>query len=150
MRIATAPAVSPRLRARAAEIAATAGSWVECAALTALCGELGAAVVGRPVAPGAHQRVLRPPTEDSGTAFANDVFALRAYCRCEGTVHGRDHRGVVACPANFEYFDRGRSVLRGEWFEHLGKGTVFTARPSVAELGRIRAACLASLRPELS
>jgi len=142
----TAAAPSPSLLARAGEIVATAGSWVESAALASLCAELGTAVVGRPVAPGSRARVLSPPTEDASASFENEVFALRAFCWCGGDVHGRDRDGVAACPANFEYFERGRTVLRGEWFKALGMGTVFTARPSVAELGRIRSACLASLR----
>lgn len=146
MRSATAAPTSPSLLARAGEIVATAGSWVESAALASLCAELGTAVVGHPAAPGSRARVLSPPTEDASASFENEVFALRAFCWCDGTVHGRDRDGIAACPANFEYFEGGRTVLRGEWFKSLGKGTVFTARPFGAELGRIRGACLASLR----
>ncbi len=134
------------LIAAAQRISAAAGTWAKSEFLETLCAELGEAVIGHPSAPGSGMIVLLPPTGDTGASFENHVFALRAYCWCNGDVHGRDPFGLDACPANFEFFRGGESVIRGEWFARLGTGTVFTDIPDSVELGSIRDACLRSLQ----
>lgn len=134
------------LIASAQRVSAAAGTWAKSEFLETLCAELGEAVIGHPSAPGSGTTVIFPPTRDAGASFENDVFALRAYCWCNGDVHGRDPFGLEACPANFELFRDGESAIRGEWFACLGKGTVFTGIPSPDEYGGIRDACLRSLQ----
>lgn len=47
--------------------------------------------------------------------YANDVFALRSYCWCEGTLEGHNED----CLPNFEHFASG---LKIRWYKHAHRG----------------------------
>lgn len=91
-------------------------------------------------------------------AFANDTFALRDYCWCEGGLHpevvdwdteddtylemppsGGTSSG---CPLNFEHFASGVS---GEWYKTLGRDMRFNRIARQHEALAILNDCLRSL-----
>lgn len=69
--------------------------------------------------------------------FENDVFALRAFCWCDGEVHpGAD------CPPNFEHKPTG---LRATWYKHARRSPRVNGVVGLETWRRIEADCLASL-----
>jgi len=57
------------------------------------------------------------PCYNSGAKYENAVFALRAYCWCDGSRHNWDADEL--CPPNFEHFASGFQV---RWYKHSHRG----------------------------
>ena len=97
---------------------------------------------------------------NGGATYANEVFAIRDFCWCEGRFHpevaGYDdmddntHYAAMSasggtstgCPPNFEHFASG---ITGVWYKHLGRDTVFNRYARPGEALEILRDCLASL-----
>ena len=71
------------------------------------------------------EKIGSNPCTNSGAVFENNLFSLRAYCWCEGSIP--EHKD--GCPVNFEYknfwcswykhtkrcFDQSESINPTEW-----------------------------------
>jgi hypothetical protein len=68
-----------------------------------------------------------------GGAYRGPVFALRAYCWCEGDRH------PDGCPPNFEFYPRG---FKASWYKHLGRGANVNRVPSVRETAAMLVTCI--------
>jgi len=68
-----------------------------------------------------------------GGAYAGPVFALRAYCWCDGDRH------PDGCPPNFEFFPRGFSA---SWYKHLPRGATVNRVLSARETAAMLVACV--------
>jgi hypothetical protein len=92
------------------------------------------------------------PTDNSGASLANGVFALRAFCWCDGGAAGHGE----GCPSNFD-FAGGTFALEGapepvalaplvaDWYKYLGRGGSQSRQVSRSEWARIEAVCAASI-----
>ena len=92
------------------------------------------------------------PTDNSGANFVNGVFAIRAFCWCDGNADGH----AEGCPPNFD-FAGGTFALEGtsepvvlaplvaDWYKYLGRGGSQSRRVSGPEWARIEAVCAASI-----
>jgi hypothetical protein len=76
------------------------------------------------------------PTCNTGAYFENDVFALRAYCWCDGTAPG--HHG--SCPPNFVCGD-----FHVSWYKHAGRGASQNRPVTTTEWAAIIGRCVNSL-----
>lgn len=95
---------------------------------------------------------------NAAEAYVNEVFALRDFCWCEGSVHpevvdwdspdseylemppsGGTSSG---CPPNFEHFASG---IRGEWYKHLGRDVRFSRSARTDEALAVLMDCLRSM-----
>lgn len=77
-------------------------------------------------------------TENSGGQFANDTFALRAYCWCDGEAAGHED----GCPPNFEHRESG---LVATWYKHASRSASINRVPNSAEWMRVFMDCMTSL-----
>ena len=68
--------------------------------------------------------------------FENEVFAMRAYCWCDGEVAGHEE----GCPVNFE-----TDGLRVSWYKHVRRGTSCDRQITAKEWQVIFVRCAASL-----
>jgi hypothetical protein len=76
-------------------------------------------------------------TDNSGAVpFENDVFAMRAYCWCDGERHRE------GCPPNFEHFGSGLEV---NWYKRCGRGTSANQTLPFSKWLSILGECLQSL-----
>ncbi len=74
------------------------------------------------------------PTGNTGACFSNDVFALRAYCWCDGTEH------PLGCPPNFKYKD-----FEACWYKHVGRGNSQNRAMPLDEWKKVMVDCISSL-----
>lgn len=92
-------------------------------------------------------------------AYVNEVFAIRDYCWCEGSLHpervdwdteddspydemppsGGTSSG---CPFNFEHYASG---LKCEWYKGIGRDVLFNREPRKDEALAVLMDCLRSL-----
>ena len=74
------------------------------------------------------------PTSNSGVIFECDVFKMRAYCWCDGTVHTNE------CPPNFEW----RDFVAG-WYKHVGRSNSQNRPMDANEIVQMLAECAAAI-----
>jgi hypothetical protein len=79
------------------------------------------------------------PTVNTGALFANEVFALRAYCWCDGEAKGHEN----GCPPNFEF--KCEPPFTARWYKHVGRGNSQERPLTVKEWLLILTACVESL-----
>lgn len=72
-------------------------------------------------------------TNSGDPEYVCDVFAMRAYCWCDGAPGHEE-----GCPPNFEHRGSGLVV---RWYKWLGRGTSVNRVPSRKEWRRILAEC---------
>ena len=82
-------------------------------------------------------------TNSGAEEFANDVFALRSFCWCEGSLSGHEED----CPPNFEYFPDGLGI---RWYKYMGRDNASTYLITEARWNRIYEDCLSSLPLNIS
>lgn len=71
--------------------------------------------------------------------YSNEVFALRAYCWCDGERH------TDGCPPNFEHYPSG---LKINFYKHIGRG-MSSNRPFDPEQWKLVLwDCLRSIDPQ--
>lgn len=92
------------------------------------------------------------PTANSGASLTNNVFAIRAFCWCDGEAAGH----AEGCPSNFD-FAGGTFALEGapepvvlaplaaDWYKYLGRGSSQSRRVSGSEWAKIEAVCAAAI-----
>jgi hypothetical protein len=68
--------------------------------------------------------------------FENDVFAMRAYCWCDGEREGHED----GCPPNFE-----SAGLKVSWYKHARRGNSADREITAAQWQTIFTRCLNSL-----
>lgn len=76
------------------------------------------------------------PCGNTGAIFENDVFAMRAYCWCDGDAH------PDGCPANFEHKASG---FEASWYKYLGRGGSMSGPIDVGRFEVLLEECHASL-----
>lgn len=83
-------------------------------------------------------RFAYDPTGNVGPEadFENDVFAMRAFCWCDGDFAGHED----GCPPNFVCGD----FVAG-WYKHSQRGASQNREMPIQEWARMMTACLASL-----
>lgn len=74
--------------------------------------------------------------------YSNEIFAIRDFCWCDGSIHPQNEHGVPNCPPNFEHFASG---LKATWYKNLGRDMRFNAEPEVGEVLAIMLDCAMSL-----
>lgn len=115
--------------------------------LEAVCTQLGTYVIGQPHERDAQQPITQPPGSNCAESFSNEVFALRAFCWCDGNVHpwALDENGEEdhpTCLPNFEHYASG---ITGEWYKYLGRSTYFSRDVEANEALALLIDCAASL-----
>lgn len=76
------------------------------------------------------------PTSNTGAAFENDVFQMRAYCWCDGEAEGHQD----GCPPNFVCGD-----LTITWYKHSHRGASMSREVAFKEWLAIFTKCVNSL-----
>lgn len=103
---------------------------------------LGGLVIGAPdEVPG--YTIGASPCVNAAAAFANDTFAIRAYCWCDGNRHPGPDEGGPGCPPNFHHY---ATDYRMSWYKYAGRGESTNKPVSVWEMVKIFEDCVASLR----
>lgn len=80
------------------------------------------AVLGDLVVGGPHERggmVDSNPVGNVASCFANDTFAIRSYCWCDGGTHPGPDEGGPGCPPNFHHY---ASDFQITWYKHSERG----------------------------
>ena len=82
------------------------------------------------------------PCYNTGASFENDVFALRAYCWCDGNNEGHGE----CCPPNFEYKVWPEFAMF--WYKHSRRGDSVTDIPQPKDWYAAMVACEESIIKE--
>jgi hypothetical protein len=73
-----------------------------------------------------------------GESWDSEVFAMRAYCWCDGDQPGHED----GCPPNFEHH---RSGVTAAWYKHVGRGASVNVNIGRHDWRAIAAACIADI-----
>lgn len=130
-------------------------TWVQDDELDAVLTLLGGAVAGLPDAQTGEPIGQWGVGGNCAASFANEVFALRDFCWCEGSAHPEtdwddDENARMppsggtsdTCPFNFEHFSSG---IKGTWYKHLGRDNEFSREATPGEALAILRECLESM-----
>lgn len=79
------------------------------------------------------------PCYNTGATFENDIFAIRAYCWCDGDIVGHED----GCPPNFEYKTWSKFAMY--WYKHTRRGSTVTNIPEVEAWYHAMEACRKSI-----
>lgn len=99
---------------------------------------LGSLLAGLPDERGEGEKVSRPGVgHNCANSFANNTFAMRDYCWCDGDLH------PDGCPPNFHHYASG---VRCAWYKHLGRSPSVNVEVSPWMAAEILVDCIESLK----
>lgn len=133
--------------------------WVEDSELDAVVTLLGTTVTGLPDTNDPQRGLIDDwgVGSNANVAFANDTFAIRDFCWCEGSLHPEtvdweDDETLTemppsggtssGCPLNFEHYASG---IGGYWYKHLGRENRYNREARPGEAVDILLDCLVSI-----